>query len=57
MKCEVDVTKEKEAKNQALSMLVDDYYKYDKKSGVAVYSVYDLSKKVPSNGKKLSPIV
>ena len=57
MKCQVDVTKEKEAKAQALTMLVDDYYKYDKKSGVAIYSVYDLSKKVVTNGKKLSPIV
>ena len=57
MKCQVEITKEEEAKNQALSMITDDYYKHNKKAGVAVYSVYDLSKRVPSNGVKIGPIV
>lgn len=57
MKCQVDITKENEAKQQALSMISDDYYKHDKKAGIAVYSVYDLSKRSPTNGKKIGAIV
>ena len=57
MKCQVDITKETEAKNKALTMICDEYYKHNAKAGIAVYSVYDLSKRVPSNGKKIGPIV
>jgi hypothetical protein len=57
MKCQVEMTREKEAKNQAVTMISDDYYKHDNKAGIAVYSVYDLSQRVPSNGEKIGPIV
>jgi hypothetical protein len=57
MKCQAALTREKEARNQAVTMLSDDDYKYDNRAGIAVYSVYDLSEWVPSNGRKIGPFV
>lgn len=57
MKCQVDVELEEVARKQAISMLNDDQYKFNKKAGIAAFSAREIAFNHRKSTTTLGPLV
>lgn len=57
MKCQVEVELEEAAKKQALAMLSDDQYRFDRKAGIAAFSAREIAFNHRKTTTLLGPIV